>query len=245
MRGRYWSRVAHGSGLRAWGVSTLAVVRATCARANRRRKLTLSPGYNSYPAQHMKRIIGTMHSYLHHVFRRVVPLRWFRVGEDKPPAMILLLRQPHTFSEEEIRAAAERAWGLAFWSTRGSDRRILMSAEGVFLQAGRHQLSFRSLPHPYVPNPEHDADWLFSLSQKKSWSDHRACCWIYYQTATTDLELAHCVIAKVAVELLDGNCTGVWMPSECALIPGEIASEELRSMGAYRSSESSIQSQLT
>ncbi len=99
---------------------------------------------------------------------------------------------------------------------------------------------FRSWPHPYIPNPEEDVDWLVSLSQKKSWSDHKACCWIYYQTAATDLELAQCVIAKVAVELLDANCTGVFMPSEFALIPGEIASEELRSMAAYRSSESSI-----
>ena len=154
--------------------------------------------------------------------------------------MIVLLRQPHTFSEGEIRAAAERAWGLAFWSTRGSDRRILMSDEGAFLQAGPHQLSFRSRAYPYVPSPKHDTNWLFSLSQNKSWSDHKACCWIYYQTATTDLELAHCVIAKLAVELLDGNCTGVWMPSEFALIPGEIALEKLRTMGAYRSSESSI-----
>ena len=154
--------------------------------------------------------------------------------------MILLLRQPHTFAEEEIRTAAERAWGLAFWSTRGSDRRILVSDEGVFLQAGPHQLSFCSLPDPYEPNPEDDVDWLITASQKESWADHRACCWIYYQTATTDLELANCVIAKVAVELLDGNCAGVYWPDECALISGEMASEQLRSMGAYRSSETSI-----
>jgi hypothetical protein len=188
----------------------------------------------------MQRINGRIEAVLHRVFRRVVPLRWFRAGEDKPPAMILLLRQPHTFSAEEIQAAAERAWGLAFWSTRGSGRRILVFDEGVVLQAGPHQLSFRSWPHPYIPNPEEDVDWLVSLSQKKSWSDHKACCWIYYQTAATDLELAQCVIAKVAVELLDANCTGVFMPSEFALTPGEIASEELRSMAAYRSSESSI-----
>jgi hypothetical protein len=188
----------------------------------------------------MKRIKGRINSYLHQTFRHVVPLRWFRVGEDKPPSMILLLRQPHTFSEKEIRAAAERAWGLAFWSTVGSDRRVLVSDEGAFLQAGPHQLSFRSWPHPYEPNPSGDVDWLTSLSQKKSWSDHNACCWIYYQTAATDLELAQCVIAKVAVELLDGNCTGVYWPSEFALISGENASEELRSMGAYRSSETSI-----
>jgi hypothetical protein len=188
----------------------------------------------------MKRIKGRIHSYLHHAFRRVVPLRWFRVGKGKSTSMVLLLRRPHSFSEDEIRSAAERAWGLAFWSTRGSDRRILVSDDNVFLQAGLHRISFCNYPHPYVERPEGEVDWLTNLSQIKAWSDHKGCCFINYQTATTDLELAHCIIARVAVQLLDQNCTGVYMPRDFCLIPGEIASEELRGMAAYRSSESSI-----
>jgi hypothetical protein len=57
-------------------------------------------------------------------------------------------------------------------------------------------------------------------------------------TATSDLELAHCVIAKVAVQLLDENCTGVYSRDEFGLIPADVASEELLNMGAYGASES-------
>jgi len=184
----------------------------------------------------MRRIKGRIQAYLHRAFRHVVPMRWLRVSRDKSVSVILLLREAHVFTEEEIRGAAERAWGLSFWSTCGSNRRITVSENTVFLQAGPHLLSFRNQPHPYEEKPEDHVDWLPSLSQQKAWAEHRACCWINYLTATTDLELAHCVIAKVAAQLLDGNCTGVYFPSEFGLIPAEVASEELRNMGAYRSS---------
>src|ERR1039458_4734899 len=148
----------------------------------------------------MRRIKGRIQSYVHRGFRHIVPLRWFRVGKDKPRVMILLLRQPHVFSEEEIRSAAERAWGIAFWGTHGSTRRILVSDDmRVFLQAGPHQLSICSTAQPYTKSPETDVDWLPSLNQQKAWAGHKACCWIYYLTETTDLELADCVIARIAV----------------------------------------------
>jgi len=187
----------------------------------------------------MRRIDGRIQVPLHRAFRRVVPMRWLRVGKGGSVSVILLLRKPHAFSSEEIRGAAERAWGLSFWSTPGSNRSIGVSDRGVFLQAGPHLLSFCCQPHPYEKNPETDVDWLPSLSQQSAWAEHRACCWINYVTAS-DVELAYCVIAKVAVELLDENCTGVYAPDEFSLIPADVAAEELRSMGAYRSQETLI-----
>src|SRR5579862_9829753 len=93
----------------------------------------------------MKRIKGKIESYLHRAFRRIVPLRWFRIRKDKPRLMILLLKRPHVFSEDEIRSAAERAWGIAFWSMQGSNRRIVVSDDKrIFLQAGPHQVSIGS-----------------------------------------------------------------------------------------------------
>jgi hypothetical protein len=48
------------------------------------------------------------------------------------------------------------------------------------------------------------------------------------------LELAHCVLAKVVVRLLNENCTGVYIPSEDSLIPADEAAEDLLRMGSYR-----------
>ena len=83
-------------------------------------------------------------------------MRWLRVSGGKSVSVILLLREAHAFSEEEIRGAAERAWGLSFWGTRGSNRGITVSDNGVFLQAGPHLLSFCTQPHPYEEKPEDD-----------------------------------------------------------------------------------------
>ena len=173
---------------------------------------------------------------LHRAIRHVVPLRYLWVGKRKSVSVILLLREPHPFSEDEIRRAAEAAWGLSFLGTPESTRRIQMSDNTVFLQAGPHLLSFCSQAIPYEEKPENDLDWLSDQGQQKAWAEHKACCWINYLTPTSDKELAYCVIAKVAVQLLDGNSAGVYGSSEFGLIPAESASEELRNMGAYRSS---------
>ena len=166
--------------------------------------------------------------------RRLLPMRWRRVGKRGPISMILLLRKAHAFPEEEIRRAAESAWGLSFSSLETSVRRIAETDDGFSIQAGPHVLSVCNYSKPYEEKPEEDLDWLPQASQQRAWADHSACCWINYWTAATDLELAHCVLAKVVVRLLNENGTGVYIPSEDSLIPAEGAAEDLQRMGSYR-----------
>jgi hypothetical protein len=111
--------------------------------------------------------------------------------------MILLQRHPYTFSDEDIRRAAERAWSLSFSDAEGSTRRVTKSDDGVFLQAGPHRFSFVNQPKPYEEKPEEDLGWLPKQSQQRAWAEHTACCWVCYLTTKTNLELAHCILAKV------------------------------------------------
>jgi len=166
--------------------------------------------------------------------RRLLPMRWRRVGKRGPISMILLLRKAHPFSEEEIRRAAESGWGLSFLNLERSVRRIARTDDGFSIQAGLHVLSVCNYSKPYEEKPEEDLDWLPQPSQQRAWADHAACCWINYWTADTDLELAHCVLAKVVVRLLNENCTGVYIPSEDSLIPAEDAAEDFRRMSTFR-----------
>ena len=161
-------------------------------------------------------------------------MHWRKVGRREPILMILLLRKPHEFSEEEIRRAAEAAWTLSFPDVEGSTRLVSSSDDAVFLQAGPHRISFHSRSRPYENNPEKNLSWLQKPTQQRAWAEHRACCWVNYATTTTDVELAHCVLAKIVVQLLDENCTGIYIPSEFSLIPAEAAFEALREMGSYR-----------
>lgn|SRR6266853_869090 len=172
--------------------------------------------------------------YVNRAIWRSVPMRWRRVGKHAPLSMILLQRHPYTFSDEDIRRAAERAWSLSFSDAEGSTRRVTKSDDGVFLQAGPHRFSFVNQPKPYEEKPEEDLGWLPKQSQQRAWAEHTACCWVCYLTTKTNLELAHCILAKVLVQLLDENCAGVYVPSESSLIPAEEASMELQRMGSYR-----------
>ena len=173
--------------------------------------------------------------YFNNAIHRLVPMRWRRVGK-RGPSMVLLLRNPHEFSEEEIRRAVERAWAVSFSVAEGSTRRIMTTENAVFVQAGPHRLSFVNYPKPYEEKPEEDLDWLPKLSQQQAWAEHTACCWVNYATSKTDLEVAHSVLAKVVAELLDENCTGVYIPTESSLIPAEDAFTDLQTLGSYRSS---------
>ncbi len=148
--------------------------------------------------------------------------------------MILLLRKPHAFSEDNIRLAAERAWGLSFLGGEVSTRRVIKSDGTIFLQAGPHRLSFVNESKPYKDRPEEDLSWLSMPSQKKLWSEHTACCWVNYQTTGTDVELAFCVLSKVVAQILDENCLGVFIPYLFSLVPAEEASVDFPRVGEYR-----------
>ena len=164
-------------------------------------------------------------------------MHWRRVGKRKPISMVLLLRKPHVFSQEEVRLAAERAWGLSFSDAEGSTRAVTRSGETIFLRAGPYVFSFCDQPKPYVDNPKEDLSWLPMASQQRAWSEHTACAWVNYVKPDTDVELAQCVLAKLVVQLLDGNCTGVLSPSESGLIPAEESLyEDLHRMASYRDS---------
>jgi hypothetical protein len=178
--------------------------------------------------------IERVRSYLNRAISRIVPMRWRRVGKRAPLSMILLLHHPHAFSDEDIRRAAERAWELSFSSVEGSTRRVMKSGDAVFLQAGPHRLSFVNHPKPYEEKPEQDLGWLPKVSQQRAWAEHTACLWVYYLTTGTDLQLAHSILATILAQLLDENCTGVYVHSESSLIPAEEASMGLQEIAAYR-----------
>ena len=169
--------------------------------------------------------------------RRLFPMRRLRVRKNKPVLLVVLLRKPHLLSEEELRAAAEKAWGLSFAESDGSTRYVVTSGDARVLNAGQHLLSFHSSNEPYVAVPKDDLSWLPKASQQRAWAEHSACLYVYYLTPGTDFELAHCILAKVLAQLLDSNCTGLYSPDEDGLIPAdESFYEQLQAMASSRDS---------
>jgi hypothetical protein len=58
-------------------------------------------------------------------------------------------------------------------------------------------------------------------SQREAWAQHTAWTAVDYAKGGTDLELEYAVLARLCAEMLDGNCVGLYMPSEGMFIPND------------------------
>jgi len=136
--------------------------------------------------------------------------------------MVLLLRRPHLFSADELRLAAERAWHTSFAGEENGSKHCVVQSETVTLmKAGPHALNFFYYPEPYIENPKENLDWLPHPRQRQAWVSHSACFGVDYLNYDVSVELGYCVLAKVVAEMLDGNCTGIYIPRQRSLIPND------------------------
>jgi hypothetical protein len=152
--------------------------------------------------------------------RRFIPMRWRQTKKGDPLSMVLLLRAPHLFSEEELRRAAERAWHITFTSeAKESMHCVVQSGKVTMMKAGPHGLNFFYYALPYVENPSANVAWLPQEAQREAWLQHSACFGVDYLNEGVSVQLGYCVLAQLVSEMLDGNCTAVYIPQEQALFP--------------------------
>jgi hypothetical protein len=59
------------------------------------------------------------------------------------------------------------------------------------------------------------------MEQKQAWLKHRAWTAFDYMGRKVDLELAYCVLLKLVTEIVDGNCTGMYIPGEGIVMPND------------------------
>jgi hypothetical protein len=127
--------------------------------------------------------------------------------------MVLLQREAHIFSVEELRLAAERAWHTSFAGTEeGSMHCVVQSGKVTLMKAGPHLLNFFYFAAPYVEKPKR---------QRRGWPNYLACAGVDYLNHSVSVELGYCVLSKLVAEMLDGNCAGVYIPRERRLLPND------------------------
>ena len=155
-------------------------------------------------------------------FRGLIPLRWQRPRKDEPASLVLLLRQRYFFRADELCLAAQRAWRTPFTTEEKSSKHFVVQTGHVtLLKAGPHLLNFFHHPKPYFDNPKEYLEWRPHLSQQQAWAQHSAYGAVDYLNHRVDVELAYCVLAKLVAEMLDGNCTGLYLARESSVIPND------------------------
>ncbi len=153
--------------------------------------------------------------------------------------MVMLLREPHFFKAEELRSAAERAWNVSFAGGEDSKHTVVQSGHVTLMKAGPHLLNLLQSAKPYIENPQNNVEWLPQVIQREAWAKHRACNAVDYLNYEADVELAYSVLAGFVGELIDGNCTGIYIPGESSLIPNDASLYfQLKQMASTRTAGS-------
>ncbi len=154
--------------------------------------------------------------------RSLIPLQWQRTSKGEPLSMVMLLRKPHSFHAAELRNAAERAWHTSF-SHEDKESKYCVVQEGsvTLMKAGPYLLSFFYYAAPYVEDPKSNIEWLPHATQREAWVQHAACYSVDFMNDGVSVQLGYCVLAQLVSEMLDGNCTGVYIPRERLLAPND------------------------
>jgi hypothetical protein len=90
------------------------------------------------------------------------------------------------------------------------------------MKAGPHALSVFHNSKPYFDDdPKENVNWLPHLSQRQAWINHSAWVAVDYLNDGVRVELGYAVLSNLVAEMLDGNCTGVYIPQQRSLIPND------------------------
>ena len=156
-----------------------------------------------------------------------------RSNATEPRSIVIMQRKAHLFSEEELRAAGERAWGKKFDGKE--DPMYFVSADHSVLdvvKAGPHIIRVTSVPARYTDNDEYALSQLPQPDQKRAWTEHHACTVLDFfndlsseSKSISDVE-AYASLAKLALQLGDSNCTAIFVPSKNIMMPNDGAAEQ-------------------
>ncbi len=146
--------------------------------------------------------------------------------EDSEPlvSIVLLLREQRDLPEDVLRQAAARAWGPEFSGEESGNFVVggpffnMVKIRGLMLQV-------LVAARPYVDDPERAAKSIAELRCRKVMAEHTA--WISVDCnsgsapPSVTMQEKFSLIGGLAAELLNSNCTGLYVPWNNMLIPNE------------------------
>jgi hypothetical protein len=136
-------------------------------------------------------------------------------------SMVLLLPEPTFSTLDQLRSAAERAFGTSFTGDKESRHYVIQVVLFTVMKAGPHSLSFMNYAKPYGDDSPNFGRSLPKASQRQAWVEHTAWTAVDYVKGSVDLELEYAVLAKLCLEMLDGNCVGLYVPGKRTFIPND------------------------
>jgi hypothetical protein len=148
-------------------------------------------------------------------------------------SIVIMQRKRQGFSEEELRAAGERAWGKKF---DGKEDPMYFVSFGhpvlTIVKAGPYGIRVTSVPTRYADVDEYALSQLPQPNQKKAWNEHHACTILDFFNDLSSMSRrvpdaeAYASLAKLALQLGDPNCTAIFVPIKNIMMPNDGAAEQ-------------------
>jgi hypothetical protein len=154
--------------------------------------------------------------------RFLPPSQDAQADEEKGPScLVLLLREYHFFTQAELVRAAQSAWQRDFSGGEGSRHFVVQQKPVTLIKAGPHAMQVLHAPQPYLGElTEVDLrTFLPEPDRRDAWRSHRAWASVDYLAKASDTDTKYAVLAELPAEMIDENCTGIWVPEMSAFIP--------------------------
>lgn len=152
-------------------------------------------------------------------------------GTAEPRSIVIMQREEHQFSEEELQTAAELGWGRKFDGKE--DPMYFVSANHAVLnvvKAGPHIIRVTSVPTRYADDDEYVLSQLPQPEQKRAWNEHYACTFLelFNDLGSRNIPDAdtYASLAKLALQLGDPNCVAIFVPIKNLMLPNDGTAEQ-------------------
>jgi hypothetical protein len=130
-----------------------------------------------------------------------------------PYSIVMLLRSPFIMSEEILKTAASKAFGVPY---DGSNEMYFVGWHPRLktVKAGPSLISALEAEEPYLGDPAEVAQGFKNKRLEEAWIEHRT--WVAFDLMNREVpkRQAYVVLAKLVAEPLDARCAGIYLPKE-------------------------------
>lgn len=146
---------------------------------------------------------------------------------DKLTALVFLMSQPRLLSEQQVRDAIARAWGVQLgsemqqggaWLVDGGEVNPAMAQPGVknyLVSANGHMFLVNSVSKPYMDNPEQPAESIPDMRLRRVIASHTAWNSVdLFGESPTEIERPeiYAMLGKLLAEFAGDDCIGLYCP---------------------------------
>lgn len=149
-----------------------------------------------------------------------------KVNEDDLCSIVLLLREWHFFTREELMEAGRLGFGKSFDGVEDPMYFVVQQSFVTMMKAGTHMMHVLHQRRPYLGDKETIAKSLLLREQREAWMAHTAWASVDMLSTEVSNSEAYVTLARFALQLADRNCSAMLLPKHNVLLTNDGEAEE-------------------